>query len=188
MLAQHFSRQCSGTTDGPEFKDRRVLAEKNKIIFNQDNSQPYNVEISEQELRSALSSCISKSPGPDSLPYDIIRNLSGDQFLSLLDFYNYIFQTGFPHQWRMGLIVPIAKPNKIATSKLSFRSITLTNCLCKLMGKVLNKRLQHTLESTQHFSPFQSGFRASHCTYDGLIRYHHSANDALRNGKYCIAA
>ena len=86
-----------------------------------------------------------------------------------------------------GTIIPIPKPNKSPTKCESHRPITLTNCPSKVFEKIINRRLQYFLESNNFYDRNQSGFRASHSTLDGLIRYHHGANTALREGKYCLA-
>ena len=187
VLAQHFARQSCGKSEDPEFENRKREAEKTPVQFEQDNSEPYNREISSSELCSALESCCSKSPGPDTIPYDVIKNFSKEQQDKLLIFYNFTFRNGFPHQWREGNCIPISKPNKPTFKRNSYRPITLNNCLGKLLGKILNRRLRHFLEMNNYYTPYQSGFRAAHSTYDCLIRFQHSANDALRNKKYCIA-
>ena len=187
ILAKHFSDRSNGNTDDTIFEQHKTQAEKQPITFPTDNSETYNTPISLHELKSALATCSSRSPGPDTLPYAFIQNLTDNQLTQLLNFFNYIFTNGFPDQWRQGIIIPLPKPNKPTTQCESFRPITLTNCLSKLLEKILNRRLQHFLEDINFYNNTQSGFRASHSTMDGLIRYQHAANSALREGKYCVA-
>ena len=106
---------------------------------------------------------------------------------ALLDFYNYIYENGFPHQWREAMIIPILKPNKPATSPSSYRPIALTNCICKILEKMINWRLQKILENKSYLDPYQSGFRPGYSTTDAHVRLETSAREALMQGQFCAA-
>ena len=187
-LALHFSKRSNGISHNNLFNQYKAEQEKKPVTFSDNNNTPYNKPISFKELKTSLLTCISNSPGPDSIPYAFIHNMTEAQLKLLLQFFNYIFKTGFPHQWREGYIIPLLKSNLTRYLCTSFRPITLINCLSKIYEKILNRRLQHFLEKHNFYSPYQSGFRAGHSTLDGLIRYQHSANSALREGKFCVAA
>ena len=60
-----------------------------------------------------------------------------------------MFRNGYPNQWRQGIVIALKKPNKLHTAKESYRPITLNNTLSKLMGKIINRRLQQYLESVR---------------------------------------
>ena len=187
-LAFNFSQQSSGVTEDEIFRKHKAESEKSKIIFSEDyNNEDYNRLLTLTELKFALSSCSSKSPGPDTLPYLIIQNFNEHQLHKLLQFLNYIFETGYPSQWKEGIIIPLPKPNKPRTNVDSYRPITLTNCLSKLLEKIINRRLQYFLESNNYYSQTQSGFRNSHSTLDGLLRFQHSAQTAINESKFCVA-
>ena len=186
-LAQHFALRSNGDTPDIIFKEHKTRAEKQTIDFSNDNYTMYNKPLTIEELKLALQTCTSKSPGPDTLPYIFIQKFTNEQLTQLLNFYNYIYSNGFPEQWREGIIIPLPKPNKPTTQCDSYRPITLTNCLSKLMEKILNRRLQHYLESINFYSTTQSGFRAKHSTLDGLVRLGHTAQRAINENKYCIA-
>ena len=66
--------------------------------------------------------------------------------LALLSFFNYLYTSGYPAQWHTGIVLPIPKSNQRPTAKSSFRPITLTECLSKVLGKMINRRLQSFLE------------------------------------------
>ena len=90
-------------------------------------------------------------------------------------------------QWKEAIVIPLLKHGKPATDPTSYRPIALTNCLCKIMEKILNKRLNLYIERNQSFTHTQSGFRASHSTLDALIRLEHSAREAILERKFCVA-
>ena len=60
----------------------------------------------------------------------------------------------FPHSWRQATNVPIPKPGKDHTNPSNYRPIALTSCLCKLMEKLVNKRLMWFLETNKKISKF----------------------------------
>ena len=55
------------------------------------------------------------------------------------------------------------------------------------MEKMVNRRLHQHLESIHHFSPNQSGFRASHSSNDPLCRLEFSARNAILRREFCVA-
>ena len=187
LFAIHYSKQSNGITNDAAFLNHKRDSEATTVQFSDNCVARYNDPLTLNELKHALSSCHSRSPGPDSIPYAFIHQFSNEQLSLLLDFYNFIFVNGYPHQWREGQVIPIAKPNKVATNIGSYRPIALTNCLAKLLGKMINKRLLHFLESIKFFHHTQSGFRASHSTLDAVVRLEFDARTALLNRNFCVA-
>ena len=57
-------------------------------------------------------------------------------------------QSGFLEDWRFATVIPIPKPGKDHAEPTNYRPIALTNCLCKTMERMINKRLIWYLEST----------------------------------------
>lgn len=147
----------------------------------------YNKVFSLPELTCALDTSTSKSPGPDRIPFVFLQRIPADRLPELLSFYNYVWRVGFPHQWREAIVVPILKPGKTATDPASYRPIALTNCLCKIMEKMVNWRLQNFMETKALLNPCQSGFRSGHNTLDPLMRLEAAAQVSLTRGHYCVA-
>jgi hypothetical protein len=52
----------------------------------------------------------------------------------------------FPKEWRSATEISILKPGKNPTIAESYRSIFLTSCLCKVLERIVNKRLVYILE------------------------------------------
>jgi ribonuclease HI len=113
--------------------------------------------------------------------------MTSEQQTKLLKFYNYIWNSGLPHQWRESVVIPLPKPGKCATDPLSYRPIALTNCSCKIMEKMVNWRLQAYLEENALLRCHQSGFRSFHTTTDALVRLEHSVRTSIIKKEYCIA-
>ena len=60
--------------------------------------------------------------------------------------------------------------------------------MSKLIGKIINCRLQNYLESIKFYSRVQSGFRAAYSTLEGICRLELDARMAILQKKYCVAA
>lgn len=136
-----------------------------------DNSNPINSKILMQELLQVLSKIGNTSPGPDEIPNAIIKNLPDSGLEYLLDLYNYIWcNQVFPEKWREAIVIPILKPGKLPTSPFNFRPISLTCNICKILEKIIAKRIRWYLESKNVLSQFQYGFRQSRSTLDLLMR------------------
>jgi hypothetical protein len=71
----------------------------------------------------------------------------------------------FPKEWSIATVIPILKPGKNPTNAESYRPISLTSCLCKVLEMIVNKRLEerNLLPSQQY------GFRKKRSTTDVLI-------------------
>ena len=52
----------------------------------------------------------------------------------------------FPKIWKEAIVIPISKPGKDKSKATNYRPISLTYNLCKLLEKIINKRLKTNLE------------------------------------------
>ena len=184
ILGEHFS--VAGSSN-PALLTHKQASENNSLHFGSCNESWYNKPFSMKELASALSSCCSKAPGFDNINYEMLKHLDQCHLNSLLAFYNYLFKSDFPEQWKQAVVVPILKPNKPAHAKSSYRPIALLSCLGKLFEKMVNRRLLAYIERYGLFAPFQSGFRTGHSTYDALCRLENDARMAVLSWRYCLA-
>ena len=102
--------------------------------------------------------------------------------------FNYIWTTGkFPEDWTLATIIPIPKPWKDPGEPNNYRPIALTSCLCKTLERMINKRLTWFLESNNHISRFQSGFRFDRSTTDNLVRLETFIRDAFIKKEHVVA-
>ena len=99
----------------------------------EDNfSEWYSQTFSLNELERALSYCSSKSPGPDQIPYKLIKRFSMHHKQELLKIYNHFWiNNSLPEQWKQSLTIPIYKGGKPHHETSSYRPIALANCLAK---------------------------------------------------------
>ena len=136
----------------------------------QNLPDPINNNFDIYELKRALKSGTTNTPGPDCIPPSTLKHLSEKQQKELLHIFNHFWNNGLPQQMKESTIIAIHKQNKIKTCTSSFRPISLTNTLSKIMERMVNNRLKAYLEKHNLIDPTQSGFRKGFSTYDGLAR------------------
>ncbi|XP_018403997.1 PREDICTED: RNA-directed DNA polymerase from mobile element jockey-like, partial [Cyphomyrmex costatus] len=91
-----------------------------------------------EDLRIAIESSRGNSaPGLDQISYRIIKLLPLGFESCLLSIFNEILSQGvFPDSWKTSLVVLIPKPGSS-----SVRPISLMSCVCKLMERILYRKL-----------------------------------------------
>ena len=125
----------------------KVEGEFHPVLFPEGNNEPYNRLFCLSEFDTALKACRDTSPGEDSVHYGMLSNMSEEQKLTLLSFYNYLWVNDkFPDQWRVAVVLPFLKPGKVGTSPSSYRPISLTSCMCKLMERMGHSRISEQLD------------------------------------------
>ena len=85
----------------------------------------------------------------------------------------------FPSKSREAIDIPVLKIGKNPSNKNSYRQISLTNCLCKLMERMVNKRLSWYLEINNILHPCQSRFRRNKNTLDNQAILHSHIMEAF---------
>ena len=124
-----------------------------------------------KEFLAALKTCKDTAPGPDEIPYSMIKNAPQETKIFILGLINRIYKESyFPKDWEKFFMLPFAKPGKDSKFACNYRPIALTSCLCKLMEKMVNCRLVWYLEQKGYLSPSQCGFRRMRSCTDVLIR------------------
>lgn len=189
MLATSFAANSSSSNYEKKFLDFKKSEETNSLFDTKDNSQSINNELSMHELTRELAKLRNSSPGPDGIPNILIKNLPIRGLCFLLDLFNLIWvRQCFPENWKEAIIVPILKPNKIPSNCKSYRPIALTCNICKLMEKIVAKRLRWYLEANNFISPQQYGFRQFRSTQDHLTNFVTQICDSFINNQSIITA
>lgn len=130
-----------------------------------------NSPITRKEIRA----CIKKLKNNRAVGQDKIRNeyikITIDVFMPIyLKLFNLILDSGeVPHDWTLGMIIPIYKNKGAVDDCTNYRGITLLSCLGKLFTNILNDRLTYFSDSTNLIHENQAGFRASYSTMDHCL-------------------
>lgn len=116
-----------------------------------------------------------------------LKQLPTEGLTYLTEIYNHIWNTKcFPNSWRNAIVIPISKPNRDILLPENYRPISLTSTLCKVMEKIIDKRLRWFLESSKFFCDIQSGFRRFHSTTDHLLLLESEIREAFCESQHLL--
>lgn len=112
----------------------------------------------------------TSSPGPDGVTYAALANLCEKGKLHLLDIYNKSWQEEkVPESWKISKVVPLLKPGKSPMQLDSFRPVSLTSCISKVMEKMINERILWWQDMKKLLPESIAGFRRGRCTMDCIL-------------------
>ena len=187
-LGETFCHNSSSFNYSESFRKIKTEQEKVKLNFKSQNNEIYNKDFNLDELVEAIQLSHDSATGPDEIHYQMLKHLPENSLETLLNIFNYIWTTGkFPEDWTLATIIPIPKPGKDPAEPNNYRPIALTSCLCKTLERMINKRLTWFLESNNHISRFQSGFRSDRSTTDNLVRLETFIRDAFIKKEHVVA-
>jgi len=170
LLANHYATVSSNESYPAQFRQYQERTEK-RLNFTTNQSYSYNSRFTLLELQTALSRSRNTAPGEDKISYQLLKRCHPSAHSALLEIYNLIWcNNTFPHSWTSSVTLSFHKPGKPISNKTSYRPISLTSSLCKLLEKIVNIRLSNFLESSDLLPRHQFGFRRMHSTTDALIR------------------
>lgn len=187
ILAYHFASISSDTNLHPDFIKFKQ-SHQHPLNFHDKTPSPINSPFSLKELQSAIKKCRSSAPGPDGILIPLIKNLPPQLLDFLLRVYNDIWSSGiFPQSWQSSILIPLLKPNKPNIQATSYRPISLTNHLCKIMERIVHARISWLIESKSLISKHQYGFRHHRSTTDHLIGLSEDIWDSFSRGNHLVA-
>ncbi|BHF70164.1 hypothetical protein SprV_0301321400 [Sparganum proliferum] len=88
----------------------------------------------------------SKSPGPDEIPANTLKELAGELAKPLSMLFRISFVTGYlPPDWKSAWITPPYKGGSRISAN-NYRPVSLTSICCKITKKTIKQRLMQSLE------------------------------------------
>lgn len=130
----------------------------------------------------------NKSEGIDLIKNEYLKNCPQNVIDLAVNLFNLILKTGIvPHEWCIGLIIPIYKKKGSPDDPNNYRGITLLSCLGKLFTCCINARLAKYLDSQGIIGEEQAGFREGYSTVDHIFVLNELINLYLQKKKrlYC---
>lgn len=186
-IAGNYQNISSAKNCSPNFLKYK-LENECKLDFSTKKSFSYNYPITMKELKHVLKKSGNTAVGFDQIHYLMLKHLTESNLKYILDFYNLIYLNDlFPEIWKIACILPILKPDKDATNPNNYRPIALLSCLCKILEKIINKRLMWYLEKNNFINKAQCGFRKGRSTIDHLTTLGTDIQEALVDKKYHIS-
>ena len=129
----------------------------------------------------------NKSPGPDGILPIFLKSCAQELAPVLCTFFNECVAKGeIPSAWKCANVVPIFKGSgKPKDSISSYRPVSLTSILCKVLERLVCKRLLSYLDDHDILSDNQFGFRNGRNCEQILAKFYHFLSGSLDNNKDC---
>ena len=139
-------------------------------------------DFSLAELDVALRMTKAKGAGgADGIEPRFLKELGETARVFILGCFNQSWREGFcPQSWRTAIIVPLLKSGKSADTVDSYRPISLTSCLGKVLERMVVNRLIHLAESRGLLCEDQAGFRGQRSTEDQILRITQTISDGFQ--------
>jgi ribonuclease HI len=140
------------------------------------------------ELKRALNKLkVCKAAGADEVSNEMLKQLGDRGRQALLSICNMSWlRKEVPSDWRRATIIPILKAGKPPEKTSSYRPISLTSCVAKLMERLVQERLVYQLETKNVLNEDQAGFRALRSTEDQCIRISQAIADGFTAKKRTV--
>ena len=185
---KHFASisKASRRTDQDKTKIADLKAKEKAPSANQES---FEVEFTLFELNKALKKLKKrKAAGQDKLHNEMLLNLGDTGKRIILRLINTSWCNGsIPKVWKNAVISPILKKGKSPDDLGSYRPISITSCLGKLMERMINFRLYWWLETSKSLSDNQAGFRSGFRTEDQLFRLSQRILDGFQQKHHTTA-
>jgi hypothetical protein len=137
---------CPNTTQIVDERDIVYQQIIQDTIVNEDPN-PLKTRFNMIELKNCTRGLLNKAMGADRIHNKMLLHLSEENLNALLYSLNYIFQSRYIlNAWKNAIVTPILKPRKAPENDDSYRPISLTSCLKKLMEKMVNNRIKWYLQ------------------------------------------
>ena len=124
----------------------------------------------------------SLAAGLDGIPSILINkcaDLSGPLSIILKQSYDLSYD---PKRLKLQLVLPQQKSGSIKSKPSSFRPISLTSQLSKVMEKLLKPNIINHLDNNKLLGRFQFGFRNGRSCLASLLGHYEKILDIVENG------
>jgi hypothetical protein len=181
--AHQFKKTYKMQSRIPREKSDKQIKHNNRSFLKEkpDTIEPCEQDLKMEEFERVLKETSdNKAAGIDDAPYELLKHMGPKAKTLILFIYNMIWRGGeIPQKWRTALIKPLLKDGKDPTLTSSYRPISLTVCLGKVMEKMIADRLSNILEERHQINDNQAGFRRNRCTADQVLKVVQAATDEI---------
>jgi len=202
LFAKTFSEVSSNSNYSAEFQLHKNNIENNfsylfdntpadTVSSNGSNNtlKAVNEPFDMHELKRVIRETKKNSaPGIDQISYEMLQKLPKTSLKTTLQLYNHIWtKNDFPVSWRHSIVNPVLKAGKDPSSTSSYRPISLTSTLCKVLEKLVTNRLTYHVEKNNILNNLQCGFRKGRSTIDHIIRLQDTIHKYNNNKGFTVA-
>ncbi|KAK2716480.1 hypothetical protein QYM36_006833, partial [Artemia franciscana] len=146
--------------------------------------------FSSLEVKDTISKLQPGATGPDGIHNLMLKNLL-DSFVELLTelFNRSVIESAIPSEssssssseWNKAIVISLLKAGKDPKLVDSYRPISLTSCVAKLIERLVKQRILTPL--SDHIQIEQLGFLPGRSTTDALVRLEHLIKLSFKKGK-----
>ena len=86
-----------------------------------------------------------------------------------------------PHAWRVAVVCPVLKAGKDAQCLDSYRPISLTSTMRRVMERLVINQLRYFTECQNLLTPFQAGFRTGRSTENHFLPFSKFIRDGFQH-------
>ena len=180
--------ETESNTNIPLARKKEVRAEERERTKTAAHDILQN-DITMPEVKKSIKKLKKKKyPGPDNITNEVLQHLGNSALGTLLEIFNLSWRQGqVPQCWKEAIMMPILKKGKNRSKVLSYRPISLISSCCKLMERIINKRMQMYIESENIICHEQAGFRQYKSTEDQTTHLSQVIEDAFQAKKLTLA-
>ncbi|KAK8748335.1 hypothetical protein OTU49_016085 [Cherax quadricarinatus] len=132
-----------------------------------------DIHTDEEEVKKLLRDIdTSKAMGPDNISPWVLREGADMLCVPLTTIFNTSLETGqLPEVWKTANIVPIFKKGD-RKEALNYRPVSLTCIVCKVMEKIIRRRVVEHLERNKSINANQHGFMEGKSCVTNLLEFY----------------
>ncbi|CAG2243558.1 unnamed protein product [Mytilus edulis] len=160
-------------------------------MFDQEmEEKEYNEPIDPDELIGAIQRLKNDTaPGPDQIFSELLMKADESLYSVLSYVFNKSWEEGkLPKPWKLANVKFIRKMGKSTyNNPSSYRPISLTSILGKVMERVVTSRLEGYIETNSILDPEQEGFRHYRSTENALLSLTQNIFNAFNNNEFILA-
>ena len=181
--ARRFDETCS-MHEGDQFREdwreyvEAEIERERHIYYGTPEEMEYGDDwfeplvVADWKLKETIANLrIKSAAGPDGISHKDIKEMGPKTRNHLLAIFNKCYRIGhFPRLWKLAWIRMLPKKGKDPTKSKSYRPISLTSCLGKLMERLILPRLDSLTRTMGLENKRQSGYKKGRCTADSILR------------------
>ena len=153
--------------------NNKIIEDKVEALINKIKNKKQSTfkHFSKKELIFEMKKLNSKtSIDSDNLSNRILKHMPDDFLKNVLKLFNACVENSqIPLSWKTSTIKMIHKKGGEKSDPTSYRPISITSCLLRLLEQLILTRLQEFLKANNIIIAEQSGFRTSRQTRDNLF-------------------
>ena len=182
-FVQHYANVSSLKISRQERRRFHLRLKRTLDRPDQDNDTVPDFTLS--ELSQAISKMRRKgAPGPDDITPAFLKELGPVALNELLAICNLSLRTSdCPQSWKIATIIPLLKANKPPSDLASYRPVSLTSCVAKVLERMFAERIYFEAETKGWFSNLQAGFRRGRSCADQILRITQAIEDGFQMPK-----